>query len=209
MRTWLLSLDAALPKPFVRRLSSAGEVDPRDAELARALLAAGTGGSAAPDDAAATAASGGSRVFADYPFFVCKLGAEVEVQGKKGKKGLAGVEDTWSVSAVWTEIVTHIKGSQAALREAKGCLSRKQYTELSAKAAPALATRRSEAYDIFLKYEKVKREHGAADLCDVIHHVYSELLRAGPRAVWTPPTHVFLDEVQVGPRPEGATPSSP
>ncbi|GAQ79821.1 tRNA-splicing endonuclease positive effector [Klebsormidium nitens] len=98
-------------------------------------------------------------------------------------------------SAVYTEIISTIKGSQESLRFPQGRLSREAYLKLSeARSSSFSPEQRSEIYQLFEQYERRKRALRDYDIADVVGHVYRELTREGYRLV----THqfVYVDEVQ-------------
>lgn len=79
---------------------------------------------------------------------------------------------------IFTEVMSHIKGSLAALHSEGGCLSREAYLELSKSRSSTLSTnQRTLLYEVFLKYEKLKTQTypGDFDVLDVVYHVYHTL----------------------------------
>jgi len=116
---------------------------------------------------------------------------------KFGGKGQT-VERNLSAAAAFAEIMSTIKGSTGALR-ANGCLSRQDYLTLPAKAGVGgSAGIRSEIYDLFLKYEEIKKEMGFYDLCDVICATHSGLVawKAAGGGQEMPIHSILVDEVQ-------------
>lgn len=99
-------------------------------------------------------------------------------------------------SVVFTEIMSHIKGSLGALHTDSGCLSLQDYIALSNSRQSSLCTaQRQLVYEAFLKYEKLKRqEYRQYDQLDRVHYLYSSLCKYGYKGVWM--DSVFVDEVQ-------------
>eukprot|EP01036_Dinobryon_divergens_P023773 gene23772-32158_t len=94
-------------------------------------------------------------------------------------------------SLIFTEIMSHIKGSLQSLRTAKGFLSREEYLKLAEKRDSALSRpERTKIYDLFERYEKIKAIDcmGDFDQIDVIFHVYKTLKRS---------PHLFQDQYLV------------
>jgi hypothetical protein len=85
----------------------------------------------------------------------------------------------FDASILFTEIMSHIKGSLEALHSSIGCLSEDQYINLSSKRDSALnAKQRKVIYDHYRKYEKLKVQtyRGDYDVLDVINHIYKVLI---------------------------------
>jgi len=103
---------------------------------------------------------------------------------------------TSEASVVYTEIMSHIKGSLQALHSEKGRLSREEYRQLSQQRQSSLSEKqRDRIYDAFEKYERLKsQEYRDYDTLDVVHHVYSTLSLEGYRGVTV--DSVYVDEVQ-------------
>ena len=98
-------------------------------------------------------------------------------------------------SAVFTEIISHIKGGLEAGKSHGGRLSRKDYLLLS-KGRVSTLTReqRDTVYDIFLKYEKKKTKEGEYDLADLVMDLHFRLRNEGYAGDQI--DFVYIDEVQ-------------
>lgn len=103
-------------------------------------------------------------------------------------KGLDG-------ALVFKEIISHVKGSQAAVHNPKGHLEREQYLRLGGARWSMLdGGQREVVYEAFEHYERMKRERGEYDICDFVYHVLKGLEGegyAGPNM-----HYVYVDEVQ-------------
>ncbi|KAK1735805.1 hypothetical protein QTG54_013511, partial [Skeletonema marinoi] len=115
---------------------------------------------------------------------------------------------------VWREIKSFIKGSIVSLhigdnedRSAQDrYLSLDEYLALGKKESRLDETQRREAYEIFVKYEKLKKESGFYDEGDLVHNIasrVSRLSRGDIEALATmqgvsliPVDSLFVDEVQ-------------
>ena len=97
---------------------------------------------------------------------------------------------------MYTEIMTHIKGSVLAMKTAKGELSLEQYVALAQLRNNTIdVPKRERIYEAYIKYERLKnQEHGDYDMIDVVHHVYQALSREPYNGVSI--TQVYVDEVQ-------------
>ena len=109
--------------------------------------------------------------------------------------------DAYSPSAVWTEIVSIIKGGPKSLFEPQGQLSRSQYQTLGAKigrfgcdSMKTPTTSRDGVYTIFLEYEQWKARQEMHDRMDLVYHIYRRVVAIGYNGV-----HIHtmsIDEVQ-------------
>ena len=79
------------------------------------------------------------------------------------------------IAAIYRDIHSYIKGSKEALFSKKGCLSEKQYLNMSKKASVSSAGNRKVWYEFFEKCEKKKKSNNDFDVLDVIHHIFTEL----------------------------------
>eukprot|EP00746_Dinoflagellata_sp_MGD_P071141 gnl/MRDRNA2_/MRDRNA2_29022_c0_seq1.p1 gnl/MRDRNA2_/MRDRNA2_29022_c0~~gnl/MRDRNA2_/MRDRNA2_29022_c0_seq1.p1 ORF type:complete len:1957 (+),score=399.04 gnl/MRDRNA2_/MRDRNA2_29022_c0_seq1:483-5873(+) len=99
----------------------------------------------------------------------------------------------FEASLVWTEIMTHIKGSNDALQNG-GRLSRAQYVgELGRKKTPMTPTQRHHIYDIFEAYDKQNKAM-AFDEADFVYHIYRHIRAEGYKG--PPLPTIFIDEAQ-------------
>jgi superfamily I DNA/RNA helicase len=107
------------------------------------------------------------------------------------------VQCEFAPSVVWTEIISFIKGSANSLNTEDGSLSLEDYCAISAKMAPACANipnGRERIYELYEKYEFLKRNLGLFDAMDVTHHIFKQLESDGYSGVTI---HGFvIDEVQ-------------
>ena len=95
---------------------------------------------------------------------------------------------------VWIEIKSFIKGSSQALLTTDGHLSLEEYLNLGHKIAPDFVDKREMAYDLFLKYEDLKRRKRYFDECDVVFNLFQRLSKLDD-INWC--IHQFyIDEVQ-------------
>ncbi|XP_062076340.1 uncharacterized protein LOC133781383 [Humulus lupulus] len=98
-------------------------------------------------------------------------------------------------SCVFTQIVSHIKGSLQALETNDGKLTRKSYVMLSNGCGSSLRTKEREmVYDIFQIYEKLKLESGEFDLADFVNDLHFRLRQQGYGG--DKMNFVYIDEVQ-------------
>ncbi|XP_062076348.1 uncharacterized protein LOC133781392 [Humulus lupulus] len=98
-------------------------------------------------------------------------------------------------SCVFTQIVSHIKGSLQALETNDGKLTRKNYVMLSNGCGSSLRTKEREmVYDIFQIYEKLKLESGEFDLADFVNDLHFRLRQQGYGG--DKMNFVYIDEVQ-------------
>ncbi|KAF6160731.1 hypothetical protein GIB67_035932 [Kingdonia uniflora] len=98
-------------------------------------------------------------------------------------------------SAVFTEIISHIKGGLRAGEVPDGKLTREDYLLLSEGRVSSLGKERREMiYDIFLDYEKMKVENGHFDLADLVIDLHRRIKNGiydGEEMDF-----VYIDEVQ-------------
>ena len=110
---------------------------------------------------------------------------------------------------VFTEIMSHIKGSVFALKSIKGMLSLLEYKELSKQRHSNLNEyQRDVIYAAYLKYEKLKnQDFQEYDVCDLVRHIYHSHVHTAAAAAGgrrrghfvsyaDKITHVYVDEVQ-------------
>ena len=114
---------------------------------------------------------------------------------------------------VWREIKSFIKGSIASLHIGDNVdrtaqdryLSLDEYLALGKKESRLDRTQRCEAYDIFLKYEKLKKESNCYDEGDLVHSIATRVSRlsrsdiedlAAQGVSLIPVDSLFVDEVQ-------------
>ena len=95
---------------------------------------------------------------------------------------------------VWIEIKSFIKGSSQTLLTTDGYLSFEEYLNLGHKIAPDFVGKREMAYELFMKYEGVKRRNRYFDECDVVFNLFQRLSKLND-INWC--IHQFyIDEVQ-------------
>jgi hypothetical protein len=70
-------------------------------------------------------------------------------------------------SLVFAEFMGVIKGS-ASNNATLGSMSREEYLELSHKQAPTFSAQRAEVYDLYIRYEKLRKEYRDRDSTDRI-----------------------------------------
>ncbi|KAF8398785.1 hypothetical protein HHK36_014643 [Tetracentron sinense] len=98
-------------------------------------------------------------------------------------------------SAVFTEIISHIKGGLRAGEARDGKLSREDYVSLSEGRVSNLSQeRRCMIYDIFLDYEKKKLVNGEFDLADLVVDLHRRLRDGSYEGEEM--DFVYIDEVQ-------------
>ena len=95
---------------------------------------------------------------------------------------------------VWMEIKSFIKGSSQSLKSPNGYLSLTEYQEFGKKMAPNFAYDRTTAYELFTRYESIKKRNGFYDDCDLAFNLFQRLSRLDD-INWC--IHQFyIDEVQ-------------
>jgi len=99
-------------------------------------------------------------------------------------------------AAVYTEIMTSIKGSLKSLHSSNGYLTVEEYVNLCKSRQSTLdSDQRELIYDAFRKYQKLKtQEYSDYDILDVVHHVFQSLSVHGYRGAVM--DSVYIDEVQ-------------
>ena len=99
-------------------------------------------------------------------------------------------------SMVYTEIMSHIKGSVEALRSPHGRLTRESYVAMAGRRSSLYTEQqRDNIYSLFLKYEKQKRETYEYDVADLVTHLYLELQKSGG-FLGEKMHFLYVDEVQ-------------
>ncbi|CAH9131432.1 unnamed protein product [Cuscuta epithymum] len=96
---------------------------------------------------------------------------------------------------VFTEIISHIKGGLRVSEAHNAKLSRSEYVSMSVSRVSTLNDkRREEIYNIFLDYEKMKKERGEFDLADLVNDLHFRL----NEEIWEGDKmdFVYIDEVQ-------------
>lgn len=134
---------------------------------------------------------------------------------KLWKRKLRSSRSSLDSAIVWREIKSFIKGSIVSLHIGKDedCmtpqdryLSLEEYLALGRKESRLDETQRREAYEIFTKYEKLKKEGGFYDEGDLVHNIASRvsllsrddieaLAEPGGKSL-LPVDALFVDEVQ-------------
>ena len=95
---------------------------------------------------------------------------------------------------VWMEIKSFIKGSSQSLKSPHGYLSLTEYQNFGKKMAPNFANDRTTAYELFRRYESIKKRNGFYDDCDLVFNLFQRLSRVDD-VNWC--IHQFyIDEVQ-------------
>jgi tetratricopeptide (TPR) repeat protein len=139
----------------------------------------------------------------DFPVFREEIWPKLLASNKYDTKQL-------SASALFQEIHSYIKGSDAALKTSNGILSREEYLHLSQKMAPNFkglsanesfrdlpGNRRGHRdliYDLFQEYEFEKKKLQAYDISDAVSHIWKRLQGAPYAGVQL--HSIFVDEVQ-------------
>ena len=95
---------------------------------------------------------------------------------------------------VWIEIKSFIKGSSQALLTTDGYLSYEEYLNLGHKIAPDFVGKREMAYELFRKYEDLKRRSRYFDECDVVFNLFQRLSK--PDEINWCIHQFYIDEVQ-------------
>ena len=95
---------------------------------------------------------------------------------------------------VWMEIKSFIKGSSQSLKSPNGYLSLAEYQNFGKKIAPNFANDRNTAYELFKRYESIKKRNGFYDDCDLVFNLFQRLSKLDD-INWC--IHQFyIDEVQ-------------
>ncbi|OIW00707.1 hypothetical protein TanjilG_09676 [Lupinus angustifolius] len=98
-------------------------------------------------------------------------------------------------SRVFTEIISHIKGSIQSTEPGDGKLSRQGYLSLSENRASSLSKQqRMMIYDIYQSYEKMKMDKGEFDLADIVIDLHRRLSVKSFKG--DEMSFVYIDEVQ-------------
>lgn len=98
-------------------------------------------------------------------------------------------------SRVFTEIISHIKGSLQVGNSSNGRLSRTDYVLLSDCRASSLTRQeRDKVYDVFLVYEKKKLQRREFDLSDFVNDLHSRF--QSKRMKGDEMDYIYIDEVQ-------------
>ncbi|XBI58787.1 hypothetical protein VPH35_039966 [Triticum aestivum] len=101
----------------------------------------------------------------------------------------------FDVSTVFTEIVSHIKGTYQARGPYTGKLGRQDYVMLSDKRISSLSKeKRNKIYDIFLEYESMKCSAREFDLSDFVSSLHTSFVSDGYNGDLV--DFVYIDEVQ-------------
>ncbi|VAH52131.1 unnamed protein product [Triticum turgidum subsp. durum] len=101
----------------------------------------------------------------------------------------------FDASTVFTEIVSHIKGTYQACGPYTGKLGRQDYVMLSDKRISSLnKEKRNKIYDIFLEYESMKCSAREFDLSDFVSSLHASLASDGYNGDLV--DFVYIDEVQ-------------
>ena len=116
-----------------------------------------------------------------------------ETLWRKVAKGICDVKKV-NPLLVWIEIKSFIKGSSQALQTPHGYLSYEEYLDLGHKMAPDFADNRETAYNLFKRYETIKRQNGYFDDGDLVFNLFQRLSKLDD-VNWY--IHQFyIDEVQ-------------
>ena len=127
----------------------------------------------------------------DANFFIDSMWPTISKEDRKSRKA---DKVRLNPILIWMEIKSFIKGSSHALQTTTGYLSLEEYCKLGRKMAPNFANRRKIAYQLFLRYEQMKKRNGYFDECDVVFNLFRRLSRLDD-INWC--IHQFyIDEVQ-------------
>ncbi|KAK3241414.1 hypothetical protein CYMTET_48820 [Cymbomonas tetramitiformis] len=107
------------------------------------------------------------RLEIDYDTFVHTIWPDIKLQC------------TLSPNLVWSEIVSFIKGSKDSVEAKDGHLALSEYCTLGAKRSPNFVGSRPDVYEIFLRYEKRRKQLHAYDMCDAVTHIHRQLGKMG------------------------------
>eukprot|EP00668_Euglena_longa_P004016 GGOE01004709.1.p1 GENE.GGOE01004709.1~~GGOE01004709.1.p1 ORF type:complete len:2212 (-),score=587.98 GGOE01004709.1:501-7097(-) len=95
---------------------------------------------------------------------------------------------------VWTELMTFIEGSYAALNNPDcPAITQKAYCDLGRKQAIALQDHRETVWQLYELYKKQKKATNQFDMPDVVHHVFHQLAK---RPLSRSFDFLYVDEVQ-------------
>ena len=98
-------------------------------------------------------------------------------------------------SLVWMEIRSFIQGSFEALMGETGYLSLDEYLQLGKKRAGNFNSDRSDVYELYKEYRRLKQNMSMYDENDVVYHLYHRLTSNGAAPEWI--VHEFyVDETQ-------------
>ncbi|GLJ34038.1 hypothetical protein SUGI_0684590 [Cryptomeria japonica] len=98
-------------------------------------------------------------------------------------------------SVVFTEIISHIKGSLKSVNSADFKMSWDDYIAMAESRVSTLNVKQREAiYEIFLHYEKQKQRNGNFDIADVVNHLHCQIRSNGYSGVKM--NFIYIDEVQ-------------
>ncbi|KAJ4710306.1 UvrD-like Helicase, ATP-binding domain, P-loop containing nucleoside triphosphate hydrolase [Melia azedarach] len=98
-------------------------------------------------------------------------------------------------SRVFTEIISHIKGSLQSMEVSHGKLSREDYVQLSESRVSTLRRQKRERiFDIFESYEQMKMRNGEFDLADLVNDLHRRLKSEHYKGDGI--HFVYVDEVQ-------------
>ena len=203
-RDWLLMLDASLPEPaffprnddgqLVRNVKGWGEEDNHLQEIPEGTLEDddddddeenedGRGKIEKEKDDSRPLRAMDPRLEVTYQVF--KNG----VWPKMTKKRKVHYHPT----LVWTEIRSFIKGSVEALHSRDGYITLEEYQFLGRKRAPTFSADRETIYNLFLAYQRVKRNMRMFDEADLVHDIHRRLQDYVPE--WS--IHeIYVDETQ-------------
>ena len=126
-----------------------------------------------------------SRIEITYSYFANNMWSKIS----------RGFSD-YDASLVWTEIKSFIKGSVEALNSSncRGYLEKEDYFRIGRKRAPTFESCREDVYEMFLRYQTLKKQRRAFDECDLVFNLYTRLSRF-PSLDWTV-NQLFVDEIQ-------------
>ncbi|XP_002966061.2 uncharacterized protein LOC9634966 [Selaginella moellendorffii] len=107
----------------------------------------------------------------------------------------ASLRKTYDASDVYAAIVSHIKGSAESLHCPDGRLSREAFINLASQRISVFDEgQRDTIYDLYLHYEKLKKENDDYDMADYVWHLYRQLRVEGFKGDKL--DLVYIDEVQ-------------
>ena len=96
---------------------------------------------------------------------------------------------------LFTEIMSHIKGSQRSLNSVRGYLSQEEYIQLSESRQSSLnENKRRLIYEAFEKYERMKSQKFEYDLLDIVCYLHNYLSNNGYSGPFM--DNIFIDEIQ-------------
>jgi superfamily I DNA/RNA helicase len=165
---FLVALDATLDRPFF--VDKGDQTTDVDWDLWALVDTAGGSASSLRNCGFPEA-----RRILDFTFFLLKLWDKMWGRAVADRSIAKADVRILQPNLVFTEIMTHIKGSLESLETQTGFLSRDEYLSLGRKQSTMEAGTREKVYSLFEVYRDLCKRENVYDKADIVYHIYQQV----------------------------------